>query len=169
MSEEPTCYTIGHSGHSIDKFVRLLEARQIEVVVDVRSRPYSKYHRHFSYDAIAENLRDRGLRYLFLGKELGGKPDEEEFYDGGRPDYDKLRGSDRFAEGLTRLLKGLGEYRIALMCAEEDPARCHRQHLIAPALEAEGFRVEHLRADGSSELSTQLRERLKPPQPALFE
>lgn len=65
--------------------------------------------------------------------------------------------------------QGLGEFRVALICAEEDPARCHRRHLIAPALEAEGFRVEHLRADGSSESSTQLRERLKPPQPALFE
>lgn len=167
---DPTCLTIGHSGHSVDEFVSLLMERGVEVVVDVRSRPYSKYHRHFSYDAIRENLNAHGLRYLFLGKELGGKPEGEEFYDAsGAVDYDKLRRSARFREGLERLIAGLGQYRVALMCAEEDPSHCHRQHLIAPALEEAGIAVLHLRGDGSAETSIELRKRLAPPQPSLFE
>ena len=167
---ELTCLTIGHSGHSMDEFVALLRERGVEVVVDVRSRPYSKYHRHFSYDAIRENLTNRGLRYLFLGKELGGKPESEEFYDcAGHVNYDRLRASGPFREGLQRLLTGLSEYRVALMCAEEDPSHCHRQHLIAPALEEAGITVLHLRGDGSAQTSIELRKSLAPPQPSLFE
>lgn len=167
---ELTCLTIGHSGHSMDEFVALLRERGVEVVVDVRSRPYSKYHRHFSYDAIRENLSARGLRYLFLGKLLGGKPDGEEFYDAaGHVDYARLRQSPAFHEGLERLIAGLGKCSVALMCAEEDPSQCHRQHLIAPALEEAGITVLHLRGDGSAETSAELRKRLAPPQPSLFE
>ena len=125
----PTCLTIGHSGHSVNEFAALLKERGVEVVVDVRSRPYSKYHRHFSYDAIRENLSTRGLRYLFLGKELGGKPDDPEFYGAsGAADYDRLRQSARFREGLERLIAGLVGFRE--LFEPEHPCPCL---VVAPA------------------------------------
>ena len=67
-------YTVGHSTHTAEDFLRLLAAHQIDVVADVRSRPYSHYNPHFNRDALKNLLHEAGVRYLFLGRELGGNP-----------------------------------------------------------------------------------------------
>jgi len=68
-----TIYTIGHSNHSLDKFVELLKRHGITVVVDVRSAPYSRFHAQFNKEELKHALRERGLGYVFLGRELGGQ------------------------------------------------------------------------------------------------
>jgi uncharacterized protein (DUF488 family) len=145
-------FTIGHSSHRIESFLELLYARKLQVVVDVRSAPYSRYRPQFNRRQIEESLKLSGFRYLFMGDLIGGKPTDPTLLDSrGRVDYLKLAAGENFRHGLDRLEKGLAAgWRIALMCAEEDPLKCHRHWLIARELELGcRVRVYHLRADGT--------------------
>jgi uncharacterized protein (DUF488 family) len=143
-------WTVGHSSHPVDQLTGLLQAARIEVLADVRSQPYSRHNPQFSRENLKRSLEQgAGLRYVFLGAELGGRPPEPEFHDGsGHVRYDLVRASKRFRGGLARLLTGAASYRVAIMCSEEDPVRCHRRRLITPALVQAGVEVRHLRGDG---------------------
>jgi uncharacterized protein (DUF488 family) len=150
-------FTIGHSNHDMAKFLALLSQHQVEVVVDVRSRPYSKYASQFNQEALREAVSAAGCKYLFLGRELGGRPDGAEFYDAeGHARYDLVAQAAFFMDGIVRLEKGLEQYRIALMCSEEDPACCHRHLLIGRVLEQRGHRLDHIRGDGQLQRSDEL-------------
>ncbi len=142
--------TIGHSNHSVEHLLGLLTAAEVEVLVDVRSHPRSRFAPQFNRDALAVPLRAAGLAYLHLGAELGGRPSDASLYENGQVRYDRVARSAAFRGGLARLEEGTRRYRVAVMCAEEDPRRCHRRLLITPALQADGFEVEHLRGDGSA-------------------
>lgn len=149
-SGQVSVFTMGHSNHSAEKFVGLLKGYGIEVVADVRSRPYSRHAPHFNARDIEAILSDNGIRRLFLGFELGGRPTAEEFYDAdGRVDYARIERSRPFLDGIHLLEKGIRERRIALLCSEEDPARCHRRLLVGRALGERGIAVRHIRGDGS--------------------
>lgn len=147
-----TIYTIGHSNHSLEHFLELLKKYRIELVVDVRSQPYSRYVPHFNRKILEEYLRRHGIAYRFLGDKLGGRPDGEEFRRGdGEVDYERWRGSALFQEGIEEVVT-LGErFRLTLLCGEEDPDRCHRKRLIGPALREKGIEILHIRGDGSLE------------------
>ena len=150
MRGAPTVWTIGHSNHPIDHFLDLLAEHGIEVVADVRSWPYSRYTPHFGRDALEENVTNAELRYLFIGRELGGRPADASFYDeGGHVRYDTLAETPRFRAGIARLLVGIARWRVALVCAEEDPSDCHRRLLVGRVLVERGIRLLHIRSDGT--------------------
>ena len=152
-------YTIGHSNHPIERFLELLERHAIEVLVDIRSNPFSRFSRHFSHDPLKIAIQNSGLKYLYLGKELGGKPKEAEFYDpDGHIDYARIAQSDGFAEGLDRLVAGSERYRCAIMCSEENPIECHRRRLVGPVLVQRGLELKHIRGNGEIELERELGE-----------
>jgi uncharacterized protein (DUF488 family) len=143
-------FTIGHSNHSAEKFVGLLKGHGIEIVADVRSRPYSRYAPHFNARDIEAILSDNGIWRLFLGLELGGRPAAEEFYDAdGRVDYARIERSRPFLDAIQRLEREVRTHRIALLCSEEDPTGCHRRLLVGRALGERGIAVWHIRSDGS--------------------
>lgn len=149
--------TIGHSNHPLDLFLELLEQHRVEVLVDTRSAPYSKYTPHFDHEALRTAVAARGVRYLYMGKELGGRPDGTQFYDGeGHVLYDRVASSPVFQEGLARLEKGLPGHRVALLCSEENPAGCHRRLLIGRVLGEHGVEVEHIRGDGRLQSEAEL-------------
>ena len=150
-------YTIGHSSHPIDMFIRLLTNYNIEVLVDVRSNPYSKYSPQFDMKNIKKAIKSSRIKYLYLGKELGGKPKGKDFYDlNGNINYSLIADSQLFHEGISRLEKGLKKYRVAIMCSEENPAICHRWLLVGRALVAKGINVNHIRGNGDMETQDQL-------------
>src|ERR671913_2075724 len=123
-------FTVGHSNHSAEKFLGLLKDCGIEFVVDTRSHPYSKHAPRFNARALEAGLSKDGIGYLFLGGELGGRPEGGEFYDAkGRVDYALVGCSRPFLDGISRLEKELRTHTAALLCSEEDPARCHRRLL----------------------------------------
>jgi uncharacterized protein (DUF488 family) len=143
-------FTIGHSNHSAEKFVGLLKEHGIEVVADVRSQPYSRHAPHFSAKDIEAILCDNGIRRLFLGFELGGRPTAEEFYDAdGRVDYARIKRSQSFLDGIKQLESSIRNHKIALLCSEEDPVGCHRRLLVGHVLGERGLVVRHIRGDGS--------------------
>jgi uncharacterized protein (DUF488 family) len=146
-------FTIGHSNHSAEKFVRLLKGYGIEVVVDTRSHPYSRHAPRFNASAIEAVLSKDDIGYVFLGGELGGRPEGGEFYDAqGRVDYALVGCSRPFLDGISSLEKELRTHTAALLCSEEDPARCHRRLLVGRALEERGFTLRHIRGDGSIQI-----------------
>ncbi|MCC6694963.1 MAG: DUF488 domain-containing protein [Candidatus Hydrogenedentes bacterium] len=143
-------YTIGHSNHAFLHLVDLLRMHGVVTVADVRSRPYSRHCPQFNRDALRKSLAAHSIDYIFLGKELGGKPDDPECYAAdGKPDYGHMAQRPAFREGLDRVERLMKDAKTAILCAEEDPSRCHRRHLIARVLSGEGVHVEHIRGDGS--------------------
>jgi len=142
-------YTIGHSNHSIDTFLALLKKNQIEVLVDTRSKPYSKHAPHFALEPLSSITTNAGIKYVFLGKELGGRPEGEEFYDSeGHVLYWRLANSPDFNTGIRCLEEELQKHRVAILCSEEDPSGCHRRLLVGRVLARHGIVQEHIRGDG---------------------
>jgi uncharacterized protein (DUF488 family) len=117
--------------------------------VDTRSQPYSEYSSQFDQKALKKALDREGIRYVFLGRELGGRPDGDEFYDDeGHVLYDRVAETPPFREGVSRLENGIREYKVAILCAEENPASCHRRLLVGRVLLNHGIQIEHVRGDG---------------------
>ncbi|HEY3244990.1 MAG TPA: DUF488 domain-containing protein [Phycisphaerae bacterium] len=155
--EAQTVFSIGHSNHSLEGFLSLLRSFQIEALADVRSQPASRFSPHFNATTLRAALEATGVRYVFLGEELGGRPRAEEFYDvSGHVRYDALAGSAVFLQGIRRLQDGIATHRIAVMCSEENPRECHRYLLISRVLECQGTRVLHIRGDGRSQTADEL-------------
>jgi uncharacterized protein (DUF488 family) len=143
-------YTIGHSNHTVDRFLELLRENRIETLVDVRSRPASRHVPQFNKTRLEKTVTEAGMTYLWRGKELGGLPDDEGFYDpNGFILYKRLSDNPRFNEGISQLLAIGEQSRCAIMCVEEDPSGCHRRLLIGRVLTQKGVVLAHIRKDGS--------------------
>ena len=153
-------FTIGHSNHALDAFLQLLRTHGVSAVADVRSAPYGRYCPHFSKDALSRSLGEAGIKYVFLGRELGGRSDDPSCYENGRVRYSRLTRRPEFRAGIERLKKGAADHRVAIMCAEREPLECHRTILVSPVLEGEGLSVTHVHADGRLEPHRDAMDRL---------
>ena len=160
----PTVYTIGHSNQPSDQFDALLHAESIERVVDVRSKPRSRFGQ-YNGKALAKRLTGSGIGYLYLGDVLGGHPESDELYEDGRVVYERVAALPGFRRGIRRVAKECEQHRLALMCAEEDPAKCHRHPLLVPALLERGVEVLHIRRDGSVQDASRMNEQASPQLP----
>lgn len=147
----PTVYTIGHSKHSLDEFIALLKLHGVTALADVRSAPYSRFNPQFNKDALERDLRPHGIKYVFMGRELGARSDDPTCYARGRVQYGRLAQTQLFRSGIERIERGAVEHRIALMCAEKEPLECHRTLLVSRALDKDGMAVSHILADGRLE------------------
>jgi uncharacterized protein (DUF488 family) len=152
-----TLWSIGHSNHTIEAFVELLRRNAIAQLADVRTAPFSRHWPQFNRDELAYALKMAGISYVFLGRELGGKPESAALRGpSGIPDYDAIAATPLYASGLERL-KALGaERRTAFMCSEADPAHCHREKLVARSLRAAGWQVRHILGDGTIQSEVQV-------------
>ena len=155
-----TVLTVGHSSHSLDAFAGLLRMHGVTAVADVRSVPGSRFNPHFDRGALERGLKEHGIRHVFLGRELGARPDDPDCYENGRVRYARLARTKPFRRGVERVMRGADDYRVALMCAEKEPLDCHRTVLIAPALIERGVAVAHILADGGLESHDDAMERL---------
>ena len=153
-------YTIGHSSHPVEKLVGLLLGHQVTAVGDVRSHPYSRMHPQFNRESLAASLAEAGIRYVFLGQDLGARPDDRRCYRRGHVQFDLLSASGPFLRGIERVIEGLRTFTIALLCAEKEPLDCHRTILIARKLAEKGLAVRHILEDGRIETHEQAIERL---------
>ena len=155
-----TIYTVGHSNHPLGVFLALLRRHRVEVLIDTRSSPFSRYAPQFNRETLKAAILDAGLKYGFYGRELGGRPENQAFYDAeGHADYAQIAGSQLFQAGLARLVAGSANHRTALLCSEENPSVCHRRLLISRVLFEAGLSVTHIRGDGRLETETESRER----------
>jgi uncharacterized protein (DUF488 family) len=156
MERPATILTVGHSTHDGERFLRLLRAAGVEALADVRRHPGSRRLPQFNSAALESKLGEVGIEYAWLGEELGGRrqPRRDTQNDawrvGGFRGYADHMASPEFRHGLERLEHLARRKWTAFMCAEGDWRRCHRR-LIADALTAKGWQVEHLLRDGRRE------------------
>lgn len=149
---QDTVFTIGHSTHPQERFIRLLRQHGITALCDVRSAPYSRMNPQFNREELERALSGQGIQYRFLGKELGARSSDPRCYEAGKVQYERLAETALFQYGLKRVVKGMKEgFRIVLMCAEKEPLECHRAILVARHLAALGIDVSHIHADGGLE------------------
>jgi uncharacterized protein (DUF488 family) len=163
-------WTVGHSNHSFEDFAALLRRHGIECVVDVRSYPYSRFAPHFGREDLAAQLGESGLKYLFLGEELGGRPASDEHYDEeGHALYGLMAAEPSFIGAIERLMRGVQDYRVALMCSCGQPQDCHRRRLVGKVLADRGTELRHILPDGSLRVETTVSISGGIEQPSLFE
>lgn len=154
-------FTVGHSSLEFERFAALLKDQGVELVADVRSMPQSGRQPQFSLPGFEKLLRAEQVEYLFLGEELGGRPDDADAYrPDGVVDYQARRKSYAFRAGLSRLAKELEGRTVAMMCAEEDPVECHRFLMVCPELTKLGVFPLHIRKGSRIETQEAAENRL---------
>lgn len=167
---QTSIHTIGYGAREIEAFIAVLTTHNIAFLIDVRSKPYSRYKPAFSKQALEQHLQKHGIRYVFMGDLLGGQPDNLDCYTDGKVDYGKVRQQSFFQAGIGRLQTACQQgQQVALMCSEGKPELCHRSKLIGAALTDEGIDVTHI--DENDRLITQEEVilRLHKGQPSLFD
>jgi uncharacterized protein (DUF488 family) len=139
-------FTIGHSTDTIETFIEYLKHYQIDTVVDVRSIPYSRFASQFNKEDLSAALKEKNIFYIPLGNNLGARYTERELlFEDGKVDFSKVVVTDRFQEGIYRVETGIKKgYKIALMCSEKNPIKCHRFSLISNYLHKRGHLINHL-------------------------
>jgi len=156
----PGVLTIGHSTHTLEAFLELLKQHDVSAVADVRSVPYSRFNPQYNREPFAEALEAKGIRYVYLGSDLGGRSEDPSCYEDGRIRYDRVAATESFRGGLARVVHGATRYRVVLMCAEKEPLECHRTLLVSRALHERGIDVAHIHSDGRLETHGEAMDRL---------
>ena len=162
--------TVGYGGRELFELLDLLVRHDVEYVVDVRSYPSSRYKPQFSRAPLSKELASKGVRYVFMGLELGGRPDDPSCYDAdGHVDYEQCRERPVFVRAVERLVSGWRDgHRIAVLCSEGKPEECHRTKLVAEALIEQGVDVEHIDVDDELVSHAEVMSRIVDPQLSLL-
>ena len=139
-------FTIGYGAREIADFTAVLQANEIAFLIDVRSKPYSRYKPDFSKQALERHLNENNIRYVFMGDTLGGMPDDPDCYDkDGKVVYEWVAQKDFYQDGIGRLQTAYQQgLRVAIMCSEGKPENCHRSKLISKTLLAQNIPVTHI-------------------------
>lgn len=154
-------FTIGHSNRPQEEFIELLIRNRIDALCDVRSSPFSKYNPQYNREILKAALEKNGIDYVFLGGELGARPDNPACYANGRAEYHLISQTDSFRDGLKRVNAALGKgFRPALMCAEKDPITCHRAILVCRNLDASALEIIHVIDEEHNETHRAMEDRL---------
>lgn len=143
--QQPPIFTIGHGNKTLEIFIEELRSFQIAYLLDIRSSPYSKWHSHFNCGELEISLKSQGIKYVYLGDDLGGLPKDSSCYENGKVIYDKIRDKDFFKRGIGRLANAYTQrLRVALMCSESKPCECHRSKLIGEELLESNMEIVHI-------------------------
>lgn len=162
MSRSASLFSIGYATKTLGDFLAQLKQHNIDVIADVRSVPYSKVFHDYHRENLQRHLRAEKVRYVYLGEELGPRSTNDDHYCDNQVQFDRLQQSTAFQAGIQRLLDGLAKgFNIALLCAEKDPAVCHRSLLIGHYLKSRlHIDITHIDHCGQPESETSLEYRL---------
>jgi len=170
-------HTIGHSVHNIEAFLSLLKLHKMDTIIDVRTNPFSKVTPQFNRNALLPFLKQNNIMYSHFPEEFGARRLDKSLLDEeGRVDFEKIRQTENFKDGIKKVKSGLEKGRvIALLCAEADPFDCHRFAMISYQFVKDGIEVHHILKDGACLTNQALEAMLlkkyakKLPQGTLFE
>ena len=149
-------YTIGHSTHTEEEFVSLLNLYKIDLLADVRSFPGSKYVPQFNKENMEVWLPHHDIKYIHL-RELGGRRSKNKeinellvagWKNAAFRNYAAYSLTPGYEEGIDRLIDLSKENKVCYMCSEAVPWRCHRL-LISNTLVARGFSIYHIISDNN--------------------
>lgn len=156
-----TVYTIGYSGFNIDDFIKTLKEKNISLVIDVRSTPYSQYYAEYNKENLSTILEKSHIYYRNYFSEFGARQGERKYYPNGYLDFEIFSKSESFLSGVEKLKKSMEKnYTFALLCSEKDPIMCHRTILVSRAFHMRGYKIIHLMSDGISITQEDIEERL---------
>jgi uncharacterized protein (DUF488 family) len=161
------CYTIGHSNHPIEDFIKILKKFHIQCIIDVRTIPSSNYMVQFNRENFQAWLEREGIEYNYLGDMIGGRYTDPALLDSkGSVDYEKVGQRSIFHTGINQVCQIINAGKpAALMCSEKDPLDCHRFVLVSKVLAKSGISIDHILFDGTivsnSNLEKKLREMYK--------
>lgn len=163
-------FTIGYGSRPVDELVQLLKKYEIAYLIDVRSKPYSKFKPEYSKHELEQAIENAGLKYVFMGDLLGGQPDLPSCYTpDGKIDYSKLREKDFYKRGIERLKDAWQkQLPVVVMCSEQKPEMCHRSKLIGESLCGINIPVEHIDENGNLVSQKEVMLRLTDGQLSLF-
>ena len=172
-----TLFTISHSSHPPDYFLELLKHYQITCLIDVRSVAASAYNPQFNKEPLAAFLKNNGINYQHFPREFGARHTDPELLDPeGKVDFEKVRNSTLFKDGIQKLIQGFEKgFTISLMCSEAEPLDCHRFSMISLALAQHGFEINHILKDKTFASNAQLEKAIlkkfykKLPVPTVFD
>jgi uncharacterized protein (DUF488 family) len=162
--EKKPIYSIGHGNRKLDDFIVMLKKFNILYLIDVRSVPYSKFNDHYNRNQLESALKGQGIKYVYMGDSLGGRPKDPECYratdskkgdiDEKRVDYTVVMTKEFYKRGIERLKTAYEkDLPVALMCSEANPSECHRSKLIGSSLHELHIPLQHI--DESGELKDQ--------------
>lgn len=136
MLVKSSLYSIGHGQKSMEEFLSELKSFDIQFLVDVRTIPFSRRVPQFNREIIEIWLKQAGIRYVYMGDNIGGRPQRDVCYDeDGYFDYHRMAEEYSFQAGLHRLVDANSKNcRVAVMCSEAEPSECHRSKLIGREL-----------------------------------
>jgi len=155
-------YTIGHGNISFMKFVSLIQANNITQIIDIRSIPYSRKAPWSNKSRLSQLLKPLGIRYTYLGHKFSEKAQTFQ-HPGQSP---KQNSAQVYLDAVSTVIQAAAKRKIALLCAEGDPAHCIRQNVIAQTLLSREIEVHHILQNGS--LIEAWQEPTNPKQPELF-
>lgn len=149
MGKKPL-YTIGHGNRKSEDFLSLLKEFGIEYLIDVRSQPYSKFNPQFNQNELKFFLERNGIKYVFMGDNIGGRPKDTSCYDSeGKVDYEAVKAKDFFINGIKRLKTAYNkDINVVIMCSESKPCECHRSKLIGRVLNTDNIILKHIDENG---------------------
>ena len=140
-----TVYTIGYTGFTIEEFLKTLKDNDINVVIDVRSSPYSERYPDYNKESLSFILKAENIYYRNYASEFGARQDNRSFYSSeGYLDFDLFAKSEQFLSGVKKMKNSIAQgYKIVFLCAEKKPVQCHRAILVARAFHNLGYKVIH--------------------------
>lgn len=150
-NESPTgfIYSIGHGNRSVDDLIALLNQYDIKYLIDVRSRPYSKFNLDFNKEALERIFIQNGIKYVFMGDKIGGLPEDLTCRTDDKIDYDKCKQNSGYIEGINRVVTAYEmNLKVAMMCSESKPQECHRSKLLGEMLRDRNVEVQHIDETG---------------------
>ncbi len=141
-----TIYSIGHGRKAVEDLIKELKSFSIQYLLDIRSKPYSKWSPQFNQSVLEMSLEKNGISYVFVGDKLGGLPEDSSCYDrDGKVVYDLIKEKNFFKEGLDRLTTANEkQINLAIMCSESKPEECHRSKLIGQELLKKDISIKHI-------------------------
>jgi uncharacterized protein (DUF488 family) len=148
--EKKPLYTIGHGNRKPEDLLALLKEFGIEYLIDVRSQPYSKFNPKFNQNELKYFLEMNGIKYVFMGEAIGGRPKDTTCYDTeGKVNYEVVKTKDFFLNGIDRLKTAYNKnISVVIMCSESKPCECHRSKLIGKVLSLENIVLKHIDEKG---------------------
>ncbi len=144
--KDTTIYSIGHGNKKIEDFLNELKSFNIIFLLDIRSKPFSKWNPQFNQNVLKLKLEKNGIKYVYVGDTLGGLPADRSCYDDhGKVVYDLIKEKAFFKEGLERLTTANEKnINLAIMCSETKPEECHRSKLIGQELLKKEISLKHI-------------------------
>ena len=148
----PKILTVGHSNIGLQEFTELVAGQGVDILIDTRSNPYSRWVPHFSRESLLDAARAAPFEYVYMGDSLGGKPSDRKFHlPDGTVDYEAIAREPSYLADIARVLDLAKGRVVCLLCTEEDPIQCHRRLLVGKTLRERGVTLRHLRKRGTFE------------------